>query len=170
MIHHKALLMQQTLRILHYWHLVHQPFVIIMFLVLLVHVLRSRAPGVHMEILNSYHFLLWPSSPRSWWWSSASPSSSRRSARNGKRRQLVNRIIPVSSLTAADIEKIQSLHPEGKKMYPAVNRAVCIGCGACVQSCREKDVLAVIHGKSTLVNPLACRCGGDCERNCLTGG
>ncbi len=39
MIHHKALLMQDTLRILHYWHLVHQPFVVIMFLVLLLHVL-----------------------------------------------------------------------------------------------------------------------------------
>jgi hypothetical protein len=38
MIHHKAKLMQETLRILHYWHLVHQPFVIIMFLVLLIHV------------------------------------------------------------------------------------------------------------------------------------
>jgi hypothetical protein len=37
MIHHKAQLIQQTLRILHYWHLVHQPFVIIMFLVLLIH-------------------------------------------------------------------------------------------------------------------------------------
>jgi hypothetical protein len=38
MIHHKAKLMQETLKILHYWHLVHQPFVIIMFLVLLIHV------------------------------------------------------------------------------------------------------------------------------------
>ena len=89
-----------------------------------------------------------------------------------KRRagELAKRIIPVSSLTAADIESIRSLHPEGKKMYPAVNRAVCVGCGACAQSCREKDVLAVINGKSTLVNPLACRSEGDCERNCVTGG
>jgi hypothetical protein len=38
MLLHQAQLLQQTLRILHYWHLVHQPFVIIMFLVLLVHV------------------------------------------------------------------------------------------------------------------------------------
>ncbi len=41
MIQHKAKLMQQTLRILHYWHLVHQPFVIIMFLILLVHIYVS---------------------------------------------------------------------------------------------------------------------------------
>jgi thioredoxin reductase (NADPH) len=89
-----------------------------------------------------------------------------------KRRagELAKRIIPVSSLTAADIAKIRSLHPQGKKMYPAVNRAVCVGCGSCVQSCQEKDVLAVINGKSTLINPLACRCRGDCERNCVTGG
>jgi len=45
MIHHKAALMQQTLRILHYWHLVHQPFVIIMFLILIVHVYVSVRLG-----------------------------------------------------------------------------------------------------------------------------
>ena len=38
MIQHKAKLLQESLKILHYWHLVHQPFVIIMFLVLLIHV------------------------------------------------------------------------------------------------------------------------------------
>jgi len=45
MLHHKAKLLQQTLRILHYWHLVHQPFVIIMFLILLVHVYVSVRLG-----------------------------------------------------------------------------------------------------------------------------
>jgi hypothetical protein len=45
MIHHKAQLIQQTLRILHYWHLVHQPFVIIMFLVLLIHVCVAVSMG-----------------------------------------------------------------------------------------------------------------------------
>lgn len=84
-------------------------------------------------------------------------------------KKLINRIIPVSSLTEKDIESIRSLHPEGKKMYPAVNRAVCVGCGSCAMNCQEKGVLYVINGKSTLVNPLACRCRGDCERNCLTG-
>jgi thioredoxin reductase/NAD-dependent dihydropyrimidine dehydrogenase PreA subunit len=94
-----------------------------------------------------------------------------REARKKRRAgELAKRIIPVSSLTAAEIESIRSLHPEGRKMYPAVNRAVCVGCGACAQSCREKDVLAVINGKSTLINPLACRCRGDCERNCVSGG
>jgi ferredoxin len=88
-----------------------------------------------------------------------------------KRRagELADRIIPLSTLTEADIEKIRSLHPGGKKTYPAVNRGACVGCGSCVQGCKEKTVLAIIRGKSTIVNPLACRCCGDCERNCLTG-
>ena len=121
-----------------------------------------------MEILKNYRFLLWII---------AAfltvviviPFIFREFRKKRQARQLVNRIIPVSSLTQADIEKISSLHPDGKKVYPAINRSACIGCGACVQSCREKGVLAVIAGKSTLVNPLACRCHGDCERNCLTG-
>lgn len=89
-----------------------------------------------------------------------------------KRRadELAERVVPLASLTEADIAKIRSQHPAGKKTYPAVNRSACIGCGSCVQGCPEKTVLAVIRGKSTLVNPLACRCCGDCERNCLTGG
>ena len=121
-----------------------------------------------MEILKNYHFLIG---------AIAAflavvvviPFIIKELRKKRKAHQLINRVIPVSSLTAADIEKIRSLRPDGKKVYPAINRAACIGCGSCVQSCREKDVLAVIHGKSTLVNPLACRCHGDCERNCLTG-
>lgn len=45
MLHHKAQLMRQTARILHYWHLVHQPFVVIMFLILVVHVAVSIRLG-----------------------------------------------------------------------------------------------------------------------------
>lgn len=84
-------------------------------------------------------------------------------------RKLINQIIPVSSLTKQDIEKIQSHHPEGRKLYPAINKNICVGCGTCVMNCKEKKVLYLINGKSTLVNPLACKCWGDCERNCPTG-
>ena len=84
-------------------------------------------------------------------------------------KKLINRIIPVSSLTEKDLEKIETLHPEGKKMHPVINTAVCVGCGACVMSCQEKDALYLINGKSTLVNPFACKCRGDCERQCSTG-
>ena len=83
--------------------------------------------------------------------------------------KLINRIIPASSLAEKDLEKIESLHPEGKKMHPVINAAVCVGCGTCVMNCREKNVLYLINGKSTLVNPFACKCRGDCERQCPTG-
>jgi len=45
MIIRKALLLQQTLKIVHYWHLLHKPFVIIMFLVLMIHVYIAAAMG-----------------------------------------------------------------------------------------------------------------------------
>jgi hypothetical protein len=45
MIIRKAGLLQQTLKILHYWHLLHKPFVIIMFLILMIHVYISARMG-----------------------------------------------------------------------------------------------------------------------------
>jgi hypothetical protein len=45
MIIRKARLLQQTLKILHYWHLLHKPFVIIMFLILMVHIYISARMG-----------------------------------------------------------------------------------------------------------------------------
>jgi hypothetical protein len=45
MIHRKTALLRQTLKIIHYWHLLHQPFVIIMFLILLVHIYIAARMG-----------------------------------------------------------------------------------------------------------------------------
>ncbi|MGZ4887430.1 MAG: 4Fe-4S binding protein, partial [Candidatus Aminicenantales bacterium] len=86
-----------------------------------------------------------------------------------KSRQLVNRIIPVSKLTEEQISRIESRHPSGKKMHPAINRSLCVGCGTCVLTCRRKGILFVINGKSTLVNPLACDGCGECEKACPLG-
>ena len=131
--------------------------------------LRFRPSGVRMEFLSGYRFIL-AAITIVLVVAVGVPFIFKEIRKKRRAGELAKRIIPVSSLTAADIESIRSLHPEGKKMFPAVNRAVCVGCGACAQSCREKDVLAVINGKSTLINPLACRGEGDCERNCVTGG
>jgi thioredoxin reductase (NADPH) len=51
-------------------------------------------------------------------------------------------------------------------LHPAVNLGACIGSGACVTSCPEKDVIAVIDGKAQLVNPTACIGHGACLRAC----
>jgi hypothetical protein len=45
MIIRKARLLQQTLKIIHYWHLLHKPFVIIMFLILMIHIYVSARMG-----------------------------------------------------------------------------------------------------------------------------
>jgi thioredoxin reductase/ferredoxin len=82
---------------------------------------------------------------------------------------LANRIVPVSSLTEAQISLIKSRHPSGRKMYPMINKSVCVGCGTCVLSCRKAETLTLIGGKSTLVNPLGCDGCGECENACPTG-
>ncbi len=51
-------------------------------------------------------------------------------------------------------------------LHPRVDLGACIGSGACVTSCPEKDVLAVIDGKAKLVNPTACIGHGECLRAC----
>ncbi|MCP5049365.1 MAG: NAD(P)-binding domain-containing protein [bacterium] len=84
-------------------------------------------------------------------------------------QRLVNRIIPVSSLSDQHLAKIQTFHPEGRKMHPVINTSVCVGCSTCVMSCKAKDTLYLVNGKSTLVNPLNCKAMGECERQCPTG-
>jgi thioredoxin reductase (NADPH) len=51
-------------------------------------------------------------------------------------------------------------------LHPQVNLGACIGSGACVTACPEKDVIAVIDGKARLVNPNACIGHGECLRAC----
>jgi len=82
---------------------------------------------------------------------------------------LANQVIPISSLSEEDIAKIESRHPSGKKMYPSVNRGHCVGCGTCVLSCEKKKTLALISGKSTLLDPRICDACGHCEKACPTG-
>lgn len=45
MIIRKANVLQKAIKIIHYWHLVHKPFVIIMFLILIIHIYISASMG-----------------------------------------------------------------------------------------------------------------------------
>ena len=51
-------------------------------------------------------------------------------------------------------------------LHPVVNLNACIGSGACVTACPEKDVLGIIDGKARLINPNACIGHGECIRAC----
>jgi thioredoxin reductase/NAD-dependent dihydropyrimidine dehydrogenase PreA subunit len=51
-------------------------------------------------------------------------------------------------------------------LHPRVDVDRCIGSGACVIACPEKDVLAVVDGRAVLVNPLACVGHAACVTAC----
>jgi len=53
--------------------------------------------------------------------------------------------------------------------HPIINQSACIGCGICVDSCPEGDVLGVINGKATIVNGSHCVGHGLCAENCPVG-
>ncbi len=84
-------------------------------------------------------------------------------------RLLVHQIVPLSGLSEADISRIESRHPTGRKMYPSINRGVCVGCGTCVLTCKKNKTLVIISGKSTLLDPRLCDGCGECEKACPTG-
>jgi thioredoxin reductase/NAD-dependent dihydropyrimidine dehydrogenase PreA subunit len=66
--------------------------------------------------------------------------------------------------TLADMEALGEVVPD--TLHPRVDLNRCIGSGACVRACPEKDVLAVVHGQAVLVNPLACVGHSACVEAC----
>jgi len=53
--------------------------------------------------------------------------------------------------------------------HPIINQSVCIGCGICVTSCPEGDVLGLINGKATIIHGSHCVGHGLCAENCPIG-
>ena len=51
-------------------------------------------------------------------------------------------------------------------LSPRIDPSRCIGSGACIQACPEKNVIGLIGGVAKLVNPLACVGHGVCEAGC----
>lgn len=56
--------------------------------------------------------------------------------------------------TLADMAALGEVVPD--TLHPKIDPNRCIGSGACVRACPEKDVIAVVNGVAVLVNPLAC--------------
>lgn len=51
-------------------------------------------------------------------------------------------------------------------LHPLIDPAKCLGCGACVDACPEKNVLGLIHGKAVMITPAACIGHGACKQAC----
>jgi len=51
---------------------------------------------------------------------------------------------------------------------PAIDRALCTGCGLCVHAC-PSHALALVAGKAVVVHPELCDYTGICERICPAG-
>jgi thioredoxin reductase (NADPH) len=51
-------------------------------------------------------------------------------------------------------------------LHPIIDRSRCLGCGACVDACPEKNVLGLIVGKAELITPANCIGHGACKEAC----
>ena len=69
-------------------------------------------------------------------------------------------------------EKIRKAKEEGLhepvSLHPYVDTSKCIGTGACVAACPEKDILGLLKGKATVINASRCIGHGACFHACPT--
>jgi thioredoxin reductase (NADPH) len=57
---------------------------------------------------------------------------------------------------------------EPSSLHPVIDPALCLGCGACVKACPEKQILGIIDGKAALIEPSHCVGHGACATSCPT--
>lgn len=58
---------------------------------------------------------------------------------------------------------------ETASLHPRVDEGLCIGCGECVRSCPEQDVLVTYRNKARVAHAVECVGHGICERVCPVG-
>lgn len=55
---------------------------------------------------------------------------------------------------------------EPVSLHPYIDLNKCIGSGACIKACPEKDILGIVDGKATLINSSNCIGHGACFHSC----
>lgn len=72
----------------------------------------------------------------------------------------------------ANIEKIEKAREDGLhepvSLHPVIDTNSCIGTGACVAACPEKEILGIVNGKATTINTSRCIGHGACFHACPT--
>ncbi|MFN8357066.1 MAG: NAD(P)-binding domain-containing protein [Spirosomataceae bacterium] len=61
--------------------------------------------------------------------------------------------------------KVEGVH-EPVSLYPYIDPNICIGSGACVSACPEKDIIGIVNGRAELVNASNCVGHGACFHAC----
>ncbi len=51
-------------------------------------------------------------------------------------------------------------------LHPVINEDICIGSGACIAACPEKDILGIVSGKAQIINASHCVGHGACFHAC----
>jgi len=55
---------------------------------------------------------------------------------------------------------------EPATLHPVINKSMCIGSGACIAACPEKDILGLMNGKVVTINASRCVGHGACFHAC----
>jgi len=76
----------------------------------------------------------------------------------------------VSETTTEKIEKAKEfgLH-EPVSIHPYVDPGICIGSGACISACPEKDILGLVKGRAATIHASRCIGHGACAAACPVG-
>lgn len=67
-------------------------------------------------------------------------------------------------LTLEDMAALGEVVPD--TIHPKIDPHRCIGSGACMRACPEKDIIEVVHGQARLINALACVGHSACVTAC----
>lgn len=72
-----------------------------------------------------------------------------------------------NSTTQAKIDAAKEIGTfEPISLHPHINLSSCMGSGACIRACPEKDILGIIDGKATIINAASCIGHGACFLAC----
>jgi thioredoxin reductase len=81
-------------------------------------------------------------------------------------------ILKIRRQTRIADKKIAAAKQEGLfepvSLHPVVNLDLCLGSGACISACPEKDILGMRNGKATVINASRCIGHGACFHACPT--
>ncbi|MGB0432135.1 MAG: 4Fe-4S dicluster domain-containing protein, partial [Bacteroidia bacterium] len=75
-----------------------------------------------------------------------------------------------NKLSNENAKKVAIAKEEGRfepvSLHPYIDLGTCIGSGACITACPEKDILGIVNGKATVINASSCIGHGACFHSC----